>query len=353
MTTVNKTNSNFYQIATTDPVTGNVTGITVGNVANLHIAGGTAGQVLTTNGSGTLTWGPGGGGGAIQPIIEWPAVAGLNTTYTNANLATFIDGTYAAVYVNGTLLTTAEYSIVGTTLTINNGLIGGETVSVGPAGAGGTVTSIATTQVDPSALGFTLTGGPITTSGTVTLNVPSATALKTTLGINGYPTLSGNAQQYLAGDGTWQPTITLRSYLQAHGGGLTPGIYPANTALVYETVDASNGITYNTTTGVLTLPAGSVYRCTATLQSSVNSSQFASGDITFIWQHAGNSQPVYADTETLADSFAGGSTYMTSQATNEIVVAATTTLNLKVALYYPINAALYDLNFTRLIVQQL
>jgi hypothetical protein len=53
MTTVNRTNSNFYQIATTDPVTGNVTGITVGNVANLHIAGGNPGQVLTTDGAGT------------------------------------------------------------------------------------------------------------------------------------------------------------------------------------------------------------------------------------------------------------------------------------------------------------
>ena len=350
----NRTNSNFYQIAKTD-TNGNVVGLQNVSIANLSITGGNPGQVLTTDGAGTLTWGPGGGGGtALQPQIEWAATVGSGTTYTDANLATFIDGTYAAVYVNGVLLTTAEYTITGTTLTINNALIGGETVTVGPAGAGGTVTSIATTQVDSSALGFTLTGGPITTTGTVTLNVPSANTLKTALNINGYPALNGNGQYYLSGDGTWQPTIAIRSYLMAHGGKLQPGIYPANTAIVFSRVEVSNGgIAYNTTTGVLTLPAGSVYRLTATLQSSVNSSQFASGDITFIWQHAGNSQPVYANTETFADSYAGGSTFITTQATNEIIVAPTAVMTLKVAMFYPMNAALYDVNYVRLIAQQL
>jgi hypothetical protein len=62
---------------------------------------------------------------------------------------------------------------------------------------------------------------------------------------------------------------------------------------------------------------------------------------------------VYANTETTADSFAGGSTFMSSQATNEIVVAPLTTMDLKVAMFYEMNTTLYDLNYVRLIAQQI
>jgi len=43
------------------------TSVNLGTVANLHISGGTNGSVLTTDGSGTLSWGSGGGGGNGTP----------------------------------------------------------------------------------------------------------------------------------------------------------------------------------------------------------------------------------------------------------------------------------------------
>lgn len=66
MSTDNKINSNFYQVAVVDG-NADVTGLTVaditatasadlGNVANITITGGSAGQVLTTNGSGVLNF---------------------------------------------------------------------------------------------------------------------------------------------------------------------------------------------------------------------------------------------------------------------------------------------------------
>lgn len=51
------TSANFY----------GATNVHLGNVANLHILGGTNGSVLTTDGSGTLSWGSGGGGGNGTP----------------------------------------------------------------------------------------------------------------------------------------------------------------------------------------------------------------------------------------------------------------------------------------------
>lgn len=41
--------------------------ITLGTLSNIHISGGTAGQVVTTDGTGNLYWGTGGGGGGGSP----------------------------------------------------------------------------------------------------------------------------------------------------------------------------------------------------------------------------------------------------------------------------------------------
>lgn len=56
-----------------------------------------------------------------------------------------------------------------------------------------------------SGLGFSLSGGPITSTGTITLNIPSAEDLKANLNIGNISSvnLSGNANTVLAGDGTW------------------------------------------------------------------------------------------------------------------------------------------------------
>jgi hypothetical protein len=65
----NKVTGEFYSIATYDPSTGNVTGINtvggttdLGNVSNVYIGGGNPGEVLSTDGTGNLSWIPDGGG---------------------------------------------------------------------------------------------------------------------------------------------------------------------------------------------------------------------------------------------------------------------------------------------------
>ncbi len=63
----------------------------------------------------------------------------------------------------------------------------GDIGPTGPAGAGSDLTSIST---DGAGLGFSLTGGPITSSGTVTLNVPSTATLATSLYGDGLSTSS-------------------------------------------------------------------------------------------------------------------------------------------------------------------
>lgn len=357
-----RTNSNFYQIAKTD-ANGNVTGITISNVADLTIPGGTLGQVLTTDGAGNLSWGVGGGGGNTQPIIEFTANAtgGAGQTFSDANIVNFASNAYAAVYLNGVLQQLADYTISGNTLTMNSTLLPNDVIAIGPMGGGdGTVTSIVTSTVDTSALGFTLSGGPITSSGTITLTVPNTATLLNSLGIPNianvanYPALNGNATYYLTGAGTWVPGVT-KGYLMATGGNLMPApIHPANTTLAFDTVLCnSGGIAYNTSTGVLTLPSAGVYRLVATIQSTVSGDVYSSGDVTFEWRYATSSMPLIANTQTTADSYGAGATYVGTQATNELIWEANTAMTVRVATVYDMNNAMNDVNFVRLIVQQL
>lgn len=263
----NRINSHFYQIATAD-VDDNVWGITA-DVANVHITGGATGQVLTTDGLGGLSWAVGGSGGAQQPLIEFPApIAGGSQTFTDPLIATFLSAGYASVYINGVLLLSSEYDIVGSTLTVFTWLNVGDVVTVGATGAGGTgggtgtVTSVATTEIDIDALGFTLTGGPITTTGTVTLNVPTQAALRTNLGLGNvaYINLDGNVSNTLHGDGTWS----------AGGAGIPGG---SNTQIQFNNAGAFGGtanLTYDNSTGVTAIANLQLNDYQETTAASVN-----------------------------------------------------------------------------------
>ena len=65
----NKVTGEMYTITSYNPTTGNITGINnttgnsdLGNVSNIYIGGGNPGEVLSTDGTGNLSWIPDGGG---------------------------------------------------------------------------------------------------------------------------------------------------------------------------------------------------------------------------------------------------------------------------------------------------
>lgn len=139
-------NSNFWQIANADANTGNITGIktanfsangaevNLGSVSNLRIAGGQPGQVLTTNGNGTVRWATGGGGGGgganVQPAIEFTvATTGENQSFTDPAIFNLGGNYIAPVYVNGVLLLTTDFEINGDTLTVYGDLNAGDVVT--------------------------------------------------------------------------------------------------------------------------------------------------------------------------------------------------------------------------------
>lgn len=107
--------------------TGNVlfTGanVALGNVANLHIDGGTTGQFLQTDGNGTVNWQD----LPLTSIQEFTATGG-QTVFT-------IVGTYTVgtvlVFVNGIQMNTVDYTASsGTTVVLTEARIAGDTVRI-------------------------------------------------------------------------------------------------------------------------------------------------------------------------------------------------------------------------------
>lgn len=166
-------------------------------------------------------------------IGSWSLTAGgsLNTSAGSANL-----GSVGNVKITG--------GSAGQRLTTDGaGNLSWTTGSVG------TVSNVATAG---SGLGFTLTGGPITTTGTVTLTTPTAAALRTSLTIGNVANLNLNSSttQFLRGDGAWGSPLTSIVYgtenitfTTATGG--TQNFDILSNAIQYTTVNPTSNFTLN------------------------------------------------------------------------------------------------------------
>jgi hypothetical protein len=140
----------------------------------LPAADGASGQFLSTNGSATLSWTGiaagvtsfSAGSTGFTPSSATSGVVALAGTLNVAN-----GGTGQTSYTNGQLLigNSSGNTLAKTTLTQGSGVTisnGAGTITISATGLGGTVTSVATAG---SVNGITLTGGPITSTGTITL----------------------------------------------------------------------------------------------------------------------------------------------------------------------------------------
>lgn len=362
------TNGLFYQIANTDTSNFNVTGITVakanvtgnlsvtgnttitgnltlGGVSTFKLSGGTTGQVLTTDGSGTLSWSTVAGGGSA-------GVTEISTSTTGAGLGFSLSGGPISSTGTITLSTPTATSLrtslgVGTVGLINtngnsqqvllgNGVFGNVPVStavpnvpnlngsttqflrgdgqwtVPPVTATSStgVTSIDASVSSPS-LGFSFSGGPVTSAGTLTLNVPQASTLRTSLGLGSLATINatGITNQYLNGAGSWQvlnvptgniantnyPSLnTTTTYLRGDGQWVAPPSTSGGSGTVTRVQASGSGLGFGLTGDIsssgsitLTTPSSSSLRAALGIGNVANlnfatgspaASYFLSGD---------------------------------------------------------------------------
>jgi hypothetical protein len=244
------TTEKAFDLGLSNKFTLDATGFTADRTWILPNSNGSNGQVLSTNGSGVLSWvnQTGGGGGSTQARIQFTAASSAaGQTFTDSGLSTFTNNTFANVFVNGVLLQTSEYSISSTTLTVSRYLSTGDNIVVAATGAGSVVGTLATTSGGTGLSTYT-TGDIIYASGTNTLaKLPIGTSnqvLTVSGGVPSWQTPSGGTKQYLFA------TLTL----QIINGTSTP------VDIIFGTQQSISGLTYNTGTGVVTLTANRTYR---------------------------------------------------------------------------------------------
>lgn len=118
-TTRSQTNSEFESIAITDS-SGLVIGLdveqlAVADVANLTIPGGTAGQVLSTDGNGTLSWAPA-TSASVQVATQASETFTATAQQTQFTLARVASGTVTGS-INGVTAAATAFTVSGSTVT--------------------------------------------------------------------------------------------------------------------------------------------------------------------------------------------------------------------------------------------
>ena len=170
--------------------------VTLGGVGNLHIAGGTNGYVLQTDGSGTLSWVAQSGGGTISNISNGNSNVNIPSSNGNINVsavgnANVVVITGTGANINGTLNVTGQSNLGA----VGNVVITGGTANyllstdgsgnlswtAAPAGANVTVDNFTGNGVQTV---FTLSTTPIGINQT-SVNYNGATVLRTDYSLTG------------------------------------------------------------------------------------------------------------------------------------------------------------------------
>lgn len=154
--------------------------ISLGAVGNVHITGGSSGYVLSTNGSGTLSWVAQSGGGNLSVItVDDFTGNGVQTDFTLSVTPGSIDQT--TVNYNGVIQLRTGYSLSGANIVFAtppaaSSAIEVTTISPAITGAAGSNTQIQFND-----------GGNVGASANLTFNKSTNTLNATTVTANGVP----------------------------------------------------------------------------------------------------------------------------------------------------------------------
>jgi hypothetical protein len=234
------TNVSITTNATTDTITINSTDQFVGTVTSVDLTAGTgitvSGGPITTSGSITVN---NNDRGSSQNIFKNFAVSGQSTIVADTN-----DDTLTVVAGSGVTITTDAIT---------------DTLTISATGTGGTVTSV--NMSVPT--GFAISGNPITTSGTLAVAFAAGYSLPTnasqtnwntayndSITAFAYNTSTGVLTLTQQDAGTLTATVTLQPFTTSNLAEGTNLYYTDARARL--ALSAGTGISYSTTTGVIT-----------------------------------------------------------------------------------------------------
>jgi len=255
VTTAAQSNITSVGSLTALTVTGNVTlsgaNVSLGSVGNLHIAGGTANYVLSTDGIGNLSWVEAAAGAGSTSTYETRMYTG-NSVQNTFTVTTGVTVDSLIVTENGIVQTpTTDYTVSGSNLIFTlapdtDVVIQVRELSGAQAFVAGTNTQVQFNNAGNFGASAGLTFNSSTTALTANNFVATSTA---NLGAVGNVTITGGTAAYvLSTDGTGN-----LSWVEQSGGGGTPG--GANTQVQFNdstTFGGDAGLTFNKTTTTLT-----------------------------------------------------------------------------------------------------
>jgi hypothetical protein len=239
LTTAAQPNITSIGTLTSLSVSGNST---LGSNANLKISGGSANFVLSTDGASNLSWVVQSGGGNASNIAN--GTSNVSIPAVNGNILFGVAGTANVINVN------TSNVILGT-------------------GTGGNLTGANVISAN------TFTGTTLSITGVSTLGPPANVKIS-----------GGTANYVLSTDGasnlSWVASGGTGShYLNTYLDG-TRNIATANATWILNTNNSNNAISYNTTTGALSLTGGKIYRIT-TIVNQYSTAAGSGGQETLIF----------------------------------------------------------------------
>lgn len=101
----------------------------LGDVGNVVIIGGNVGEVLSTDGSGNLSWTPN-PIYVVPPVYLLATVAGNNQSFSNSILSSYNSNVDMTVFYNGVLLENTNYTLSGDSITVNIPLAVDDTIDI-------------------------------------------------------------------------------------------------------------------------------------------------------------------------------------------------------------------------------
>ena len=110
------TNANIGNLTTTGNIAFTGANVSLGSISNLHIAGGTSGYVLKTDGAGNLSWSA--DSSSLDSVVDEFTGDGSQVAFTLS--ATPKNKNYTFAVVQGVMQPKSSYSVAGAVLTFSS-----------------------------------------------------------------------------------------------------------------------------------------------------------------------------------------------------------------------------------------
>ena len=275
--------------------------VTLGAVGNLHISGGTNGYVLSTDGSGALSWISAAVASGSNIVLDTFSGNGVQTVFTLTNAPT--SENYTLININGVSQLHSAYTVANANVTLSTAPANGASIEVMTFNLGGGGSSGNTSNISngTSNVSIATSGGNVTTSVAGNANIIIVTG--TGVNVAGTLNATGNLTAGNVSATTFTGALT--------GAATTSGTVTTAAQPNITSVGSLTGLTISNATGIVNFTTSA----NVTL-GAVGNLHISGGTANYVLQTDGAGTLTWA-----AQSGGGGSTSNISNGTSNVSIA--------------------------------